>query len=490
MSTVVTLPVWLVVTLAGLALWAVYDHLLRPLLGWFVHQRVERALAEVNPRLQLKVQPFKLTRRQALVERLVFDSKVVAAAQASAAERQLSERAVMAEVRRYADEIVPSFNAWVYFRAGYGLARAVVRSLYRVRLGRDDQERDRVALADIDPLATVVFVVNHRSNVDYLLVSYLVAERAALSYAVGEWARIWPLESLIRGMGAFFVRRGSGNPLYRRVLERYVAIATAEGVTQAIFPEGGLSRDGRLRPPKLGLLDYLVRDFDPSGERDVVFVPVAVNYDRTLEDRTLLLDVDPQGAAKRERRPVWRTLSFIGRNSRLWLRNEWHRFGYACVSFGEPLSLRGFCAARAATERADPRRLDRAERFAFVGALADELMLRVGKAVPVLPVSLLATVLREAADQPLDLLALEARCHDLAERFTRSGARVYLPRRDRAYTLTVGLRMLLQRRIVVLEGGLYRVANGERLLLDYYANAVEHLLDPAAAVRPPEEAAS
>ena len=108
------------------------------------------------------------------------------------------------------------------------------------------------------------------------------------------------MQALVRAMGAYFVRRDSQRPLYRRVLERYVAMATANGVPQAVYPEGGLSNDGALRPPKLGLLDYMLRGFDPTGARDLVFVPVGVNYDRVLEDRTLLLDRSPaQGKACR-----------------------------------------------------------------------------------------------------------------------------------------------------------------------------------------------
>ena len=132
---------------------------------------------------------------------------------------------------------------------------------YRVRLGYTDT----AALAAIDPSSTVVFVMNHRSNMDYILVSFLAAERVALSYAVGEWARIWPLQGLIRAMGAYFVRRNSGDPLYRMVLQRYVQMATEGGVPQAMYPEGGLTTDGRLRAPKLGLLDYMLKGFDPTG---------------------------------------------------------------------------------------------------------------------------------------------------------------------------------------------------------------------------------
>ena len=132
--------------------------------------------------------------------------------------------------------------------------------------------------------------MNHRSNMDYILVSYLAMERTALSYAVGEWARIWPLEQLIRSMGAYFVRRKSRNDLYRRVLARYVDMATREGVTQAVYPEGGLSRDGSLGPAGSGCSTTCCAASTPATARTVVFVPVGLNYDRVLEDRTLLLD--------------------------------------------------------------------------------------------------------------------------------------------------------------------------------------------------------
>ena len=74
-------------------------------------------------------------------------------------------------------------------------------------------------------------------------------------------------------MGAYFVRRNSGDPLYRTVLQRYVQMATEAGVPQAMFPEGGLTIDGKLRTPKLGLLDYMLKTFDPAGERDLVHAP-------------------------------------------------------------------------------------------------------------------------------------------------------------------------------------------------------------------------
>jgi glycerol-3-phosphate O-acyltransferase len=163
---------------------------------------------------------------------------------------------------KHAREIVPSFSATVYFTVASTIARFLSETLYRVRIGRFD-----AVLSGLDPKATVVFVMNHRSNMDYVLVTYLAAQRSALSYAVGEWARIWPISLLIRAMGAFFIRRKSRGLLYRRVLARYVQMATQGGVTQAVFPEGGLSLDGRIAPPRLGILNYVISGLGTKGPR-------------------------------------------------------------------------------------------------------------------------------------------------------------------------------------------------------------------------------
>ena len=100
-------------------------------------------------------------------------------------------------------------------------------------------------------------------------------------------------------MGAFFVRRNSRNALYRRVLERYVNLATRAGVCQAVFLEGGLSRDGKLREPRLGFVDYMLREYHVDVDREIVFIPVGINYDRVIEDKSLTRTLDA-GQEKRQ----------------------------------------------------------------------------------------------------------------------------------------------------------------------------------------------
>jgi glycerol-3-phosphate O-acyltransferase len=409
-----------------------------------------------------------MTRREVLIDRLMYDPQVLKAATAAAMAQGLPVEVVLQQqVRRYAREIVPAFNAYLYFRFGNRFARWIVNILYRVRLGHADSR----ALRALGPNTSVVFVMNHRSNVDYILVAYLASKRVALSYAVGEWARVWPIQQFVRSLGAYFVRRNSGDMLYRRVLERYVQMAVAGGAVQAIFPEGGLSRDGLMRPPKIGLLDYMLRDFDPAGERDIAFVPVGLNYDRVLEDRTLLAESGGKAERRSALAAIWVGLGFLVSQSWLKLRGRWYRHGYACANFGSPISLKAWLA-RAGWS---PTSLTREERGERMLELAQHLMTQVGRVVPVLPASLVATVMVAAGDEPVTEAEVQDRAQAVQRRCEALGAHVYVPRGDPQYSVLVGLRILALRRAVVLRNGAWHVVPRELPLLQYYANAIAHL---------------
>jgi glycerol-3-phosphate O-acyltransferase len=396
----------------------------------------------------------------------VYDSEVIEAIQLNAAERNCPREIVVAEVVSYAREIVPSFNAYLYFRLGYWMAKKIARRLYRVRIGHADSQE----FESIEPDSTVVFVMNHRSNMDYILVAFLAAEKTALSYAVGEWAKIWPLQTLIRAMGAYFVRRKSGNQLYRRVLERYIHMATKEGVCQAVFPEGGLSRDGRLGTPKLGVLDYMLRNYAPQRDRDIVFIPVGINYDRTLEDRSLLRTLDPEAPKRTKWFVIRTTFRFIRRSLILMIMSRWQRFGYAVVNFGPLISMRAYCEEA----QIDFSRMTRKTRFTEIEKLAEQLMAEIKQIVPVLPIPLVAMVMKEFGDYGLSAYEVEAHVNHLIDKLQEKGATVYVTTRGRIQTILEALNMLKIRRLVSERDGIYKVVAEEFDILSYYANSISH----------------
>jgi glycerol-3-phosphate O-acyltransferase len=457
MFDIVQMPFWVAFLLVAFAAIAFLDRLFMPSVRWYLQRRLNKAIKRLNDHLQLRIQPFKLTGRRVMIDRLLSDPKVMQAVTEHAVAEDMPQDIAAAKARAYAREIVPSFSVFTYFGFAIRVSRFLSESLYRVRLGFVDDS----ALRAVDPDATVVFVMNHRSNMDYVLVTYLAAERSALSYAVGEWARVWPLQQLIRSLGAYFIRRKSRNPLYRRVLARYVQMATEGGVSQAIFPEGGLSLDGRPRAAKLGLLSYMLDGFDPKGTRDVVFIPVGLNYDRVLEDR-VLTKVDPDGERRFEFK-VWVFLGFIRRQ--IWLRitKKFYRFGYACVSFGRPVSLKTFIEEHDGTGDA------------LCENLGGHLMARVADVIPVLPVPVVATALCADKGAPLTRLELKARCLDLLKGFEARGAYVHLPDHDQDYAIEIGLRILKLRHVIEEQDGVITIPAAQQHLLRYYANSIEHL---------------
>ncbi|MCK5312068.1 MAG: 1-acyl-sn-glycerol-3-phosphate acyltransferase [Desulfobacteraceae bacterium] len=469
MAGEITISLWVFIILIAFAIIAALDKILIPSSRWFLRRRINIVLKEIGTRLDIEIRPFQLTKRQVLLDRLAYDPEVIKAIQEHAKEYDMPVEMAQKKVMIYAKEIVPSFNAYFYFRIGYWIAKKIARLLYRVRVDLLKNEQYN----HIDPDSTVVFVMNHRSNMDYVLVAFLAAERTTLSYAVGEWAKIWPLHMLFRFMGAFFVRRNSKNPLYRRVLERYIHMATKEGVCQAVFLEGGLSRDGRLQSPKLGLMDYMLRQFDPKNDRNIVFIPVGINYDRTVEDRTLLRSMEPKVAKKSLWFVVKTTLGFIFHSIVRMVLSQWKRYGYACVNFGTPVSIKNYCDSHSV----DFKKLARQERFIEIEKLSKKLLSEIGDVIPIVPISLVATVFVKNMEQGLTIFDIEEQVTKLLSTLQERGAPVLeVPRSTQTNATADAVDMLSLRKIITISGSQFRANLKEEKILQYYANSIAHWL--------------
>ncbi|WP_412555469.1 1-acyl-sn-glycerol-3-phosphate acyltransferase [Shimia sp. MIT1388] len=451
MTSTIELPLWLFVLILLFAVVTAASHLLFPSVRWFFRRRMERVVARLNERLERPIEPFKLAQRHDMIERLIYQPDVTRAVAEHAAEEGIPEAVAFETAKRYAGEIVPSFSATMYFGVAIKIARFLSRAFYRVRLTHVDE----AALDVIPQESTIVYVINHKSNMDYVLVTYLAARRGALSYAVGEWARVWPLSRLIRAMGAYFIRRKSRNDLYRKVLAAYVRLATEAGVAQAMFPEGRLSLTGAPQDPKLGLIKYITDAYQPDG-RDVVFVPVAINYDRVLEDRILLESAARGGKGFRARISV--IVGFFFKQLLLRLRGKVHRFGNATVRFGRPVSLTEF-SKDVTGDVAKP--------------LGVELMRRINGVVPILPVPLMAYIFEQAAGPLSQKDVKDAFAARLA---ALPPSRARFMREAPEEAIDSALKTLVGRRVLLESDGTFSVNKDQAEILRFYANSIRHLM--------------
>ena len=455
------------VATAALAGWWLLRQSRRAIFSWY-GQASERALE----RFKEHIEPFKLTRRTEVYRQLMTDPVIQDAIRVHAAEHDLSQSATTREVERYIKEIVPFFNVLSYYQLGYSISRFLISLLYRVRI----TTRDAAAPEQIPRGDVVVYLMNHRSNADYIVVAFVLSGTVSISYAVGEWARTWPLEYVFKSFGSYFIRRRYRVPLYHTVLERYIQLITRNGVTQGIFPEGGLTRDGGLRPPKLGLLDYLVRTMtDPRFTGDIWLVPVGINYDRVLEDRTLIQERIIGSRPRGKLRQFGSVIHYLTRNVMRLALGRFQQYGEVAVAFGSPMSVRRWLEENGP----DILSLPKAQRLPRMERLAQDALDQVGAVVPVTPVPLAAAALLHSGTSAMTHAQVLARMDELRDMLLRANAVLSDPEATTVQLWERAWHILRMRRLVVREGTTLIILPRQRPLLEYYANSIGHLLPEA-----------
>jgi glycerol-3-phosphate O-acyltransferase len=390
--------------------------------------KFNRSVKDFIEKNRIRLDNYKFMHKVVVKHELLNDPAIHEAIIAHAQEKGLTIKVVEDHVEEYIDEIVPAFNLLSYYKIGYIVANFILNIIYEVVIDRENAEK----LKRIPENSVIVFVMNHRSNVDYILVAYMLARQISLSYAVGEWARVWPLEYIFKSFGAYFIRRRYREKLYHLVLEKYVQLISLQGVTQGIFLEGSLSRDGNIRTAKVGILDYIIQvRTNPRFDKELVFVPAAINYDWILEDRTLIQEWRA-GKEKSGFRDNMASLArIIGKvpfllcmNLFRFLSGRLKQHGYASVSFGDPVFLSDFLR----TEETDIFLLDRYARLDRVQQFADRMLLRIGTTMPVTPVCIVSHALMSFESDRVRLDNLTLAVARIRDRVKMKGGRIVLGR--------------------------------------------------------------
>jgi glycerol-3-phosphate O-acyltransferase len=289
------------------------------------------------------------------------------------------------EAEGYVDEMVASqsrlaIDAWGSF--GDWLARA-----YTVEV--DGPGLD--SLRELNRSQALVFLPSHRSYLDPLVLRSALHDGGFTpNHTLGGLnVAFWPIGPVARRSGYVFIRRSfKDNPVYKLALREYMAYLLRKRFNLEWYIEGGRSRTGKLRPPRYGLLAYLVEAFRGGGVEDVVLVPTSIVYDQLYE----------VGAMAAEEHGAQKTAESLG-----WLvgyaRAQGRGFGKVRLRFGEPLPLREALG--------DPEQT--VEKVAF------EVCHRINRATPITPTSLASFALLGVDDRALTLHEVRAALDPLLE---------------------------------------------------------------------------
>lgn len=366
----------------------------------------------------------------------------------------------VAEVSREAADCVEEMVAaqsrlaidlWGEF--GRWLSRA-----YTVEADREGFER----LRERNRSQALVFLPSHRSYLDPLVLrSALLEQGLPPNHTLGGInVGFWPIGPIARRSGYIFIRRSfKDDEVYKLALREYMAYLMRKRFNLEWYIEGGRSRTGKLRPPRYGLLSYLVEAFREGEVDDVALVPVSIVYDQLHEVSAMA--AEERGARKQAESIGW----LVG-----YARAQGTRLGKARVQVGEPLSLR---EALHEESGGGTGRRNEVEKAAF------EVCHRIGQVTPITPTSLVTLALLGVEDRALTLEQVQETLEPLLEYVARRA----LPmtgevdlRAPRALRGTLGtlVRGNVVRRF---EGGLqpvYGIRPERHLEAAFYRNASVH----------------
>jgi glycerol-3-phosphate O-acyltransferase len=409
--------------------------------------------------------PLKSGRR---IRQEVLRSRRVAHAIAEAAARLGRRRA-----RRRAERLVRDIAADIRPNA-LRLWRLLVDAVFaRMYEGIDVDEPGLVRVRAAAGRGPVVFVPSHRSHIDYLALSYVLHQRGVFPphIAAGSNLDFFPVGSLFRRGGAFFVRRSPGTDrLYAAVFREYVRRLLRSGFSIEFFIEGGRSRTGKVLEPKLGLLSIIVDAVMEGDVPNLQIVPVSVGYERVLEEASYAAEL--AGAAKRPE-----DLSAVLRATRVLAS----RHGRLDVQFDEPFDLRAVLEERGAREGGARAPLVRVARRIVWG---------IGRVTAVTPTALVAAALLASGKRQASRVELFAAAAALYRQIVASRARLAPalrgPGGPNETALDRALELLEEDGLVQVRGTtdhpLYEIPEGRRQRLDYYRNNVRQALAGPALV--------
>jgi len=246
-----------------------------------------------------------------------------------AIEESVSETKILKKAESILKEIASDYSYAVIELAGWILEK-VFHSIYQgFTFDREQLRKVRETSKD----AVIVFVPNHRSYLDFLVLSYFLfrEQMPPPHVAAGINLNFWPAGTIFKGGGGFFIRRSfRGDKLYSEILRRYVITLLNNRLNLEFFIEGMRSRVGKMTPPKYGILKMIVDGHTQKKITEkIYFVPVSITYDRVTEDKAHKRELEGGAKAKEN------AFNAISGSIKVLLK----RYGRVHLRFGDPLSL-------------------------------------------------------------------------------------------------------------------------------------------------------
>lgn len=274
-----------------------------------------------------------------VVNDVLRSSRVTSMVSEIAAKEGLKIGYIQKRAVKFVNEMKASISKFICKTVAYILFKVFRRLMTHVLVCPAQMEQLKQAENTGIP---IVYLPLHRSHLDYLLITWTMWHFGLRlpHIASGDNLNLSGFGWLLRGTGAFFIRRrtgddknnGCGDILYRSVLNSYMTELLGKGLSIEFFLEGTRSRFGKALHPKNGLISNIIEAVQQGMIPDVFLVPASVTYEQIAEG---IFFEELMGMPK-QRESVWGVF-----------KNVIQSFGYShCgavrLHFGAPVRLTEF----------------------------------------------------------------------------------------------------------------------------------------------------
>ena len=402
--------------------------------------------------------------KQWFVERVLVDDKFQSLIYNTATELNKSTTDLQELAEKYLREIIAGIN-YTYIEIGVMILKWAFHYLYDGFSFNEDGLNNVKKLYATKP---VIFVPNHKSHLDYLILSYILHDNYMTppNVAAGINLSFWPLGSFFRRCGAYFIRRSfQNNKLYSACVETYLRILLEEGYSQEFFIEGGRSRTGKLMPARHGLLRMIMRAVDDSFVKEILFVPVSFTYDRVIEQKGYEKELSGGSKTKEGLRHLVGLLKY--------LKPKKSGLGKIYVNFGEPVSY--------SSDAADIKSVGSS------GLLVNKIYDDINQNTVITPLAILASALLSQTKRAISLQSVL----DISDLYLEYMIVINAKLADSVKmefkkAIVDGLADFVSNRLVIFHSDVYEpfysIDDEKRLRLEYYKNSCLHFFVPVSIV--------
>ena len=335
-----------------------------------LYQKIEETLAIEHARITGP----KLKSKETLINDILNDKAFNDAASNLGHELGESVGSIKDKIKRYLNEIAADVN-YSYVQFSYLVLNYVWTHIFDGLVIKHDQLNKIREVAGKNP---VVLVPMHRSHIDYLLISHIFYSNNITfpHVCAGINMNFWPVGRIIRKCGGFFIRRRlEGNLLYKESLYAYIKTLMDQGYCMEFFIEGTRSRTGKMLKPKMGVLSQIMRAFVEGKRDDIYFVPIAVNYDQLIEQKSYQSEAAGHEKAREDAGELLKVRKIFNK-----------KYGKVYVEFAEPISLREFLGRKGLSKNSSLSEIKpEVTEFAYY------LTYQMNKVAIVTPIALVAT---------------------------------------------------------------------------------------------------